>query len=77
MKVIIALVVRYAAKDWADEYDIAETEAFNDFAAALRRAVHDGGIPETLDKNWPMVRGHITAHMVDDLDAGATDASLA
>jgi len=76
MKVIIALVVQYAAKDWADEYGIAETEAFNDFAEALRRTVHDGGIPETLDKNWPMMRGHITAHMVDGLDATTRDELL-
>src|SRR6266545_5011089 len=76
MKVIIALVVQYAAKDWADEYGIAETEALNDFAEALRRTVHDGGIPETLDKHWPMMRGHITAHMVDGLDATTRDELL-
>ncbi len=76
MKGIIALVVQYAAKDWADEYGIAETEAFNDFAEALRRTVHDGGIPETLDKNWPMMRGHLTAHTVDGLDATTRDELL-
>jgi hypothetical protein len=76
MKVIIALVFEHDAKDWAEEYGISEGEAVNDFATAIRRAVDDGGIPGTLDKNRPMMYGHITAHTVDGLDATTRDKLL-
>lgn len=76
MKVIIALVFEHDAKDWAEEYAIPETEAVNDFAAVLRRTVDDGGIPQTLDRNWPMMRGHTTAYTVDGLDATTRDELL-
>jgi len=76
MKVIIALVFEYDAPDWAHEYDLAETEAFNDFAAVLHRAAHDGAIRQTLDTNWPMMRGHTTAYTLDRLDSTTRDELL-
>jgi hypothetical protein len=76
MKVIIALVFEYDAPDWACEYDLAVTEAFDDFAAVLRRAVDDSAIPQALDTSWPMMRGHITAHTLDGLDSTTRDELL-
>ena len=69
MKDIIVLVVQYPATDWADEYGITTTQAVHDFAAALRRTVNDGALAEMLDANWPMMRGHLTAHLMDGLDS--------
>lgn len=76
MKVIIALIAEDDAKDWAQRHGIPETEAGNHFAAAIRRAVHDGAITETFDKNRPTMHGHITAHTVDGLDATTRDHLL-
>jgi hypothetical protein len=76
MKVIIALVFDYDAQQWARTYDIAEADAPGDFAAVLRRAVDHGALPATLDAHWPMMRGHITAHTVDGLDAATRDELL-
>ena len=76
MKVIIALVFEHDATNWAHEYDIAETEAFTDFTAVLRRAVNDGGIRQALDSGWPMMRGHTTAYTLDGLDSTTRDELL-
>jgi hypothetical protein len=76
MKAIIALVLQYPANDWATEYGTTDTDASTDFDAALRRAVHESGITETLNRAWPMMRGHISAHLIDGLDATTRDELL-
>lgn len=69
MKIMLLLAFDYDAKDWADEYGLAEADAPADFSAALRRAVDDGTVPTAVDRSWPTMRGHVTAHAVDGLDA--------
>jgi hypothetical protein len=66
---IILLVFDYDMKDWAKEYGIGEADAAADLTAVLRRTVTDGAIPAILDRSWPMMRGHVTAHTVDGLGA--------
>jgi len=73
MKVIIPIVFEYPAEDWANEYGVTQGEALVDFTTHLHRAVEDGGIITTLDENWPMMRGHITAHTLDSLDPNTRD----
>ncbi len=69
MRIIIPLVFDYDATAWAHEHGIAETDAFNDFAALLHRTVNNGAIAGALDTVLPVMRGHITAHPVDGLDS--------
>ncbi len=76
MNVIVALVFDYDATDWAQEYGLPDADAAGDFAAVLRRAVDDGGIRQALNTAWPMMRGHLTVHTLDDLDATLRDQIL-
>ncbi|ROO52750.1 hypothetical protein EDC02_7691 [Micromonospora sp. Llam0] len=76
MKVIIPLVFDYDAQQWARTFDIGVADAARDFAAVLRRAVHDGAVSAAIDAHWPMMRGHVTAHTVDGLDAVTRDELL-
>lgn len=76
MEVILALVCAYDATDWAHEYGLPPADAADDFAAVLRRAVHDGGIRHTLDTTWPMMRGHTTVYTLDGLDPTTRDQVL-
>jgi hypothetical protein len=69
MKVIIPLVFDYNATDWSHEHGIPETDAATAFAEALRRAVDEDAISAILNDNWPVMRGHVTAHMIEGLDA--------
>lgn len=73
MRVIIPLVFDYNATDWADEQDIPATDAAANFAEALRRAVDEDTISAILDHNWPVMRGHVTAHMIEGLDVASRD----
>jgi hypothetical protein len=72
----IVFVLDYPAGDWATEYQLTEADADNDFAAAVRGAIDDGGLREALERAWPMMRGHITAHTVDQLDSSVRDELL-
>ena len=76
MRIIIPLVVDYDAEEWAQECGIPVPQASHDFDAVLRRTISDGAIAEALDQAWPMMRGHITAHTVDGLDAATRDELL-
>ena len=68
MMTIVALVIEDDATTWAAQQKIVESDAVNDFCATVRRAVADGRIADMFDATWPMMRGRVTAHMVDELD---------
>jgi hypothetical protein len=76
MQFILTLVFDYDATDWATEYGLADAEATGDFTAVLRRTVADDGLRRALNAAWPMMRGHITVHTLDQLDAGLRDELL-
>jgi hypothetical protein len=76
MRIIIPLVFDYDATAWAHEHGIAETDAFNDFAALLHRTVNNGAIVGALDTALPVMRGHITVHLVGGLDSTTREELL-
>jgi hypothetical protein len=76
MRHMVVLVFDYTATEWAAEYGLTKAEAADDFGAIVRRAVNDGGLRDALDAAWPMMRGHVTAHTLDQLDAALRDELL-
>ena len=72
----LLLLFDHNAEAWAHKRGIAEIDAYDDFTALLDRVVADGTVAAALDTALPLLRGHITAHAVDELDSETRDALL-
>ena len=78
MRIILPLVLLFDhnAEAWAHKRGVAEIDAYDDFTALLDHAVTDGTIAAALDTALPLLRGHMTAHAVDELDSETRDDLL-
>src|SRR3954451_9501119 len=76
MNFLLMLVFDYDARDWAAEYGVAESDAASDFSAVVRRAVDDGSLRDAVDPVWPIMRGHVTVRIPDQLDPALRDELL-